>query len=896
MNTLDFLSYLRGLDINLSADGERLHVNAPKGVLTPSVQAEISARKAEILTFLQETNFAASSPLPSIPIVSRDADLPLSDAQERLWSVAQLAPDSAVYNLHIAVRLTGSLNVPALERSLSEIVRRHETLRTTFSVVEEKPVQVISSDLKIKLPVVDLKQLAGEKLEVEVQRRAEEEAKTPFDLEQDLLLRVGLLRLDESEYIFLATMHHMISDGWSFKVFFQELSALYKAFSDGKSSPIPALPVQYADFAAWHRQWLQGEKLEAQRGYWKQQLSGEVPVLDLPADYPRSAAKTDRGASQSLVLSKALTEKLKIFTRHEERTLFITLLAAFKALLYQYTGQEDLVICSPVACRDHDQTKGLIGYFNNIVVMRTNLSDDPNFRTLMDRVQQVALATYEHQDFPFQELTEFPNLVRVPLSRAMFTLQSPFDQFLELPETSASALVVHNGRSTFDLSLTIEERPETLMAVLTYKTDLFNATTIIEMAANFQTLLESIVANPDQQLSTLPHLQSSAESSRHSQVRLRDDSALEDLAGEQKQENSQSELENTSITDRMSLEYQLIKIWQQVLNLRAVGPTDNFFDLGGHSLLAVRLFDQIERALCRKIPPTILLQAPTIKQLADRLCEEGWLPNLDTLIPIQPEGSRRPFFFVAAPNVNTIGYTFLARHLDTNQPVYVLQSQSHEEMKEPLYQGEVEALATEYIEAMRAVHPHGPYLLGGMCYGAYLVLEMAKQLRAQEQEVALLAIIDTWADPYLFNPYFWYLRRATAPLRWYAGRLKVLFQLSFAEQLGLVRAIAAKKAKGKTQRDDGPGRELPQPSRIHSPQGDYRWPGRITLFRLRRQPYYRPRDHECGWGERAEGGVEVHILPAKDHFTMLREPHVQALAEPLKACLDKVQPKDSTQS
>ena len=317
------------------------------------------------------TNMKLQHQAPPIKPIPRSGNLPLSFAQERVWFIDQMQPGSSIHHMCAAFRLKGSLNVVVLEKSLNEIVLRHEILRTTFPSVDGQPVQSISPEIDLKLSVVDLRYLPETEREAEAQRLASEDAERPFDLNQGSLMRVKLLRLAEEEYWLLRIVHHIVFDGWSYVVFMRELAVLYEAFTTEKPSPLSEAPIQYANFAVWQRQWLQGEVLESQLNYWKQQLSNSsVSPLELPIDRPRPSIPTCQGASQSLVLSETLTEALKAISTHDGVSLFVTLLAAFKTLLYQYTRQEDMIVCSPVAGRYRVETKRLIGYFNNIVVYR----------------------------------------------------------------------------------------------------------------------------------------------------------------------------------------------------------------------------------------------------------------------------------------------------------------------------------------------------------------------------------------------------------------------------------------------------------------------------------------------------------------------------------------------
>ena len=366
--------------------------------------------------------------VPPLQPMPRHDPLPLSYAQQRLWFLDQLEPGGAAYNLSIAFRLTGVLDVTALEKSLDAIVRRHEILRTIFPAKDGRPVQVIVPALPLTLLVVDLRGIPDNIREAEVQRRATAEIRQSFDLAQGPLWSVKLLRLADEEHVFLLSMHHIIFDGWSFDVFFRELTALYTAFSTGKPSALPALPLQYSDFALWQRMWLQGAILEAQLTYWKQQLGGNPPLLELPTDRSRPPLQSFRGACQFLTLSHHLTEALKALSRQEGVTLFMTLLAAFKILLYRYTGQEDLLIGTPIAGRTRVKAEALIGFFVNTLVLRTNMGGNPRFRELLGKVREVALDAYDHQDLPFEKLVDELLLERspshAPLVQVMFALQN----------------------------------------------------------------------------------------------------------------------------------------------------------------------------------------------------------------------------------------------------------------------------------------------------------------------------------------------------------------------------------------------------------------------------------------------------------------------------------------
>ncbi len=448
--------------------------------------------------------------LPPIERVPRNGQLVLSFAQEQLWLLDQLAPGMAAYNIPKAFRLYGPLDVTSLTQSLQEIIRRHEALRTTFTAEDGRPLQIIASTLPLTLSTVDLRGLPAAEREAKAQRLAIEEAQQPFNLQRGPLLRVTILQLGEQDHILLLTMHHIVSDGWSMGVLFRELAALYKAFSSGHPSPLPELPIQYADFAHWQRQWLQGEVLKTQLAYWTEHLAGDLPVLQLPTDRPRSAVKTFNGSKQCLELSPPLTKALKLLSLREGTTLYMTLLAAFKTLLYRYTGVEDVLVGSPIGNRNRIEVEGLIGFFVNTLILRTDLSGNPSFRELLARLRKVALEAYAHQDLPFEHLVEelrpARSLSHGLLFQAFFNLLNVTDDRLELPGLTLSPLEVDNGTAKFDLALTIIEGTERLTATLNYRTDLFTADSMAQLLRHFQTLLEGIVAEPEQGIAAIPLL------------------------------------------------------------------------------------------------------------------------------------------------------------------------------------------------------------------------------------------------------------------------------------------------------------------------------------------------------------------------------------------------------
>ena len=457
---------------------------------------------AGMATRIEETMRQEDRPsFPPLVPVARETALPLSFAQQRLWFLTQLDPESAFYTKPLALHLQGSLNVAALRQSLLAIIRRHDILRTTFHLQHEQVVQVIDPFSTNDLVTIDLRLLATEQRTQRQWQIIHEEATRPLLLHQGPLLRMTLLRLDEQEHILLLTMHHSISDAWSNGIFLRELSAFYQAALEHTTITLPNLAIQYADFACWQRAWLQGDVLDTQVHYWRQQLQGLQP-LELPTDRPRPLIQSYRGAHVPVELSYEETEHLKRLSQQQGVTLFMTLCAAFQVLLAYYSGQTDIAVGTPVANRMQEEIEHLIGFFVNTLVLRTDISDNPTFLHMLQRVRQVALAAYAHQDIPFEKVVDAlqpeRDVSRSPLFQVMFSLNTTPREPGELPGLHWQTLMVESNTTKFDLTLTMADGPRGLQGMFEYNTDLFNDTTILRMAQHWQTLLHGLVTKPEQ--------------------------------------------------------------------------------------------------------------------------------------------------------------------------------------------------------------------------------------------------------------------------------------------------------------------------------------------------------------------------------------------------------------
>ena len=480
-----------------------------KGIadLSPEQKALLAMR---LMKKAAQRKAQEGTPSDRLRPVPREGELPLSFAQQRLWFIEQFNPGSSAYNVPFAVRLTGELDAEALRRTLEEVVRRHEILRTIFASAEGRTFQVVAPPGPLPMPVIDLSGLGVEAREAELQRLATAEARRAFDLTRGPLFRVTLLRLGEEGHVVLLSMHHIVSDGWSIGILIREVAALYESFRAGRPSPLAELPVQYADFAHWQRTRMRGEVLEAELAYWRKRLGGAAELLELPTDRPRPPAQSFRGTNEVTTLPAKLAASLRDLSKSEGVTLFMTLLASFEALLYRYTGQEDFSVGTVVAGRNRVELENLIGFFTNNLVLRADVAGDPTFRELLRRVRVTTLEAFAHQDVPFEKLVDELQPARHmsynPLFQVMLILQNAPAEPFELPGLKLSPVFTEFGTSKLDLTLTVEETGGGLSVSLEYSTDLFDAATIKRLLGHWRTLLGALAADPARRLSELPLL------------------------------------------------------------------------------------------------------------------------------------------------------------------------------------------------------------------------------------------------------------------------------------------------------------------------------------------------------------------------------------------------------
>ena len=432
--------------------------------------------------------------------VSGSRQAPLSFAQQRLWFLDQLEPNSSLYNIGSVARVEGVIEPVLLEQSLDAVVKRHETLRTRFVCPDENPIQIIDAHKKFEMAVIDLSRWAQQDREAQANQLIREELNRPFNLSSQHSLRATLIRLRPDEHRLILTLHHIVADEWSLRVLFKELATAYSAYASGAPISLPQLPIQYADYSRWQRQWLQGAVLDRQLDYWKNQLKGYPPATELLTDHRRLSAPTFNGRTAERRLGKALTEELRELGKRHESTMFMVLLAAFKILVYRYTRQEDIIVCAPAAGRTRVETEGLIGFFVNTLALRTSLAGEPSFEQLLARVREVTLGAMAHQDLPFDRLVEElkpeRTLTHLPFTKLMFTYQSGIPEELEIPGARLRFVDVETELAKFEITLALRETREGLLARLEYNCDLFDRETIGRFLSHLDTLLTGIVEAP----------------------------------------------------------------------------------------------------------------------------------------------------------------------------------------------------------------------------------------------------------------------------------------------------------------------------------------------------------------------------------------------------------------
>ena len=850
-------------------------------IRVPSLLCFLYCGSPMIAAVLSRTLCAPMSPQSRVqpPAISPESEkfevYPASLAQRRLWFLNELQAPTAAYSVHVGLWLYGPLNVTLLQDSLQEIVSRHESLRTSLVLIGGDLVQRVASTYSVTLPVTDFADFPEPY--PPAYEFAKREVETPFDLGKGPLFRAKLLRIAREEHVLLCTMHHTITDAWSMQIFTKELATVYEALSSGKTAALPELTIQYGDFSEWQGRLLESEIAQKQLLYWKDALAGAPAVLELPQDNPRPAEQTLQGASQTYgVPSEVMAEVLSL-ARQYKVTPFMFLLAAFKVLLYRYSGQADVLVGVPVAGRSRVETEALIGFFVETLVLRDDLSGNPRFVDLLAQVRETTVGALANPDIPFEKvveaLTPERNLSCNPIFQVMFSVIKSAIRSHAFGNVVAFPYVVNSNTSILDLCATfIEDSDRKWWLQIDFNTSLFKVERIARMFEDYVELLRRVSSDLELRIDAIPlagvsqPVLAEARSSRKNTL-SRPKHGGRTIVGARHADPLPAAAAEQAL---------LAEIWKDVLGVQQIGVNDNFFDVGGHSLLAARLTAQIQTATGRRIPVSAIFRAPTIASLAILLRDDA-VSKPDPVIMQLCAGDRGiPFFAVAAPGVDSLGYALLARHLANQHSVYKLQGPGPGVWGRPFEVGELRTLAQQYVSAMRTAQPHGPYCLGGMCDGVLIAQEMILQLESVGEEVALFAILDTWV---LENSQI----RTLWAVDYYRERLRLFLQLSLRERLGTVERTFKRLAGQKGPRKRGWAQAYWPDQDFQPPQ--FRAP--VILFKSPRQPFYYVRDPEMGWGARTTGGVEICEVGC-GHYEVLRQPHVGVIAQGLSKRLSQI--------
>jgi thioesterase domain-containing protein/acyl carrier protein len=816
-----------------------------------------------------------------------DADVyPASLAQQRLWFLDQMQGKSAAYNVHLGLWLRGPLAWRSLRAALQNMVDRHDSLRTAFKLERHELQQIVSRKLTLSLPVHDVSN--SQEPYAEAYRFAEGEVETPFDLREAPLFRAHLIRVTDDDHVLLCTMHHIITDSLSTQILARELEAVYNAFSNGKTSPLPELPISYGDFSEWQQRWLSTQQVRQQLTYWKNQLTNAPALLELPTDGPRPPEQTFQGASQTVQLPDQVITAVKHLATLWQTTPFMLLLAAFKILLYRYSGQPDLLVGVPVAGRNRVETEGLVGFFVNTLVLRDNLSGNPRFSEIVRQVRETTVDAFANADVPFEKVVEAVkperNLSYNPIFQVMFSVIKAAVQSHTFGNLTAFPYVVTPTTSIFDLSMTlIEGVDEKWWAQVDYNSELFLEDRAARMLEDYFGVLRAIVVDPDARILDLPVAGAARDQVLQTPVSFPVPAPLPRRTVCTASEDVLSGSKTNALQSWESAKHQklLLGIWKEVLGIPEVTARDNFFDVGGHSLLAARLIAEIERATGRKIPVSAVFRAPTIERFV-KLLEDDSIAKPDPIIVKLGGGNVAiPFFTVAIPGVDTIGFAQLSHHLSPLHSVYKLQAAAPLVSGRPLNDVELDVLARDYLAALREIQPHGPYCLGSMCEGVVVAQRMILRLEREGEEVAFFAILDTWVRENTQIKSLWALDYYLQRLRYWRSRPR-------DEQFATLRRTLARRIKSRNvvggggwERTFWPGEDFKAP-RLQAP---------VLLFKRPRQPYYYLPDPEMGWGARTSGGVEIVEIDC-EHFEILREPYVRVVSQELKTRLQALTERD----
>lgn len=804
--------------------------------------------------------------------------LPRWFIQQKTWLDDPANSDSAVYNYPLLIRIRGPLNRGALEWSLQEIIRRHQTLRSVFRAEGEELIQLVTrNEREHSVPVTDLRDLSQAERDERSYELALREARRPFDLARGPLARANLQQLADDDHVLQFVTHQLVFDDWSTGALSQELSELYRAFSSGKASGLTELSFQYGDFVRSQQERIHEEKSKSKLAGWKQQRGDATGFYHLPLDFPRPAKSKKNGLREQMTLSAELAASLNKLARQEHVSLFMVLLTGFQSLLYRRSQGEEIGVGSCGANRSSAEVEGLIGRFGNAMLLRTSFSGQPTFRECLKRVREAALKAYSDQDIAFGELLKEAGAGSTPPFQVMFILQNA-----PRPNSQASGLTIDwstfdAGTAAYDLDVWIKSEPG-LEIAFEYNVELFRTATIKQLLGDYQVILEEMVNDPGKRIS-LPFANGNSAADLW-------------IAG-----GGRNGAKSRSAQPAGDVEEHLVTLWQTAIKTQPIGLDDNFFELGGDSLLAARLFAQLESVFQVDLPLSVLLEAPTIRELAKRISDERGNEPFPCLIPVQPKGTRSPLFCVHGHMGEIFYCRTLAETLGPDQPVLGLRSKRGGQRNHT-----IEEMASGYLREIRAAQPSGPYYLSGYCLGGMVAYEMARRLKDAGEEIGLLALFNTPAPGCLKG---WPWRRGYLAKK-IAHELKALRSLSFWEKLSRIAAkssgfasltvgvlkmalwnslpiLSVTTGRRQAQRFLSIGNINVAAAKTYQPLP---YSGRIILFATSELSSLYSIDPSEGWNALAAEGVESHMVDG-DNVSMFHPKFIATLGTALKSCLER---------
>jgi non-ribosomal peptide synthetase component F/thioesterase domain-containing protein len=808
--------------------------------------------------------------------------MPASVAQERFWLLSKLFPGNPAFHMPASVRLSGSLDVAALEQSFRILINRHETLRTTFDELNGELVQIIAPSAQFSLPVSNIDNALENAREKRLEELIREEARLPFDLVGGPVFRARLFRLSPDDHALIVTIHHILADGWSQNVFQRELWSSYDAITQNKRPDLPSLAIQYGDFTTWQREWLNSSEAKEHFDFWTKQLSAPLPVLDFSTDRPPSHRASSKADLETLLLPEDLTRSLKSRSQSENVTMFMLMVACFATLLARYTGQEDVIIGSPVANR-RTETEPLIGPFSGPVALRLNLSLNRTLRETLERAREVTLDALSHADMPFEILIDKLKVRSVngrnPLFQFYFFYQTAFLQPRQLQRLAVTPMPTFSIGTAFEMQLGVIERAEGVRLQLEYNADLFDSSSMRRVLEDYRKILVVMAENPEKAINQLP-----VSAQTRTQISLPAKAALSAEV-----EFPQDETEK-----------QLAKIWAEVLGVRTVGLKQDYFDLGGTSILAARLLKCIHERLGKELSLASLLDAFTIERQARLIRGDDGEGISREAATGEGISSEIPLFYLGGdPTFRPLSLRLSALHEFHSLG---MQESAVQSLKDP---HSLKCIAAYFVKVIRGRHPHGPYMLGGWCSHGLLALEVARQLRAQGERVALVVMMET-ANP---------VERMAYP-KWkrFISSLQLKFNLAqfeYAYLREMKRAQALNYVMGRIKRKlTRAARSLENILSLRSSAvtktalevlyhaADNYQPeqylGPVLLIRSTDRSFGFAQDLRLGWNDMF--GDQLEICEVKGgHYSMYMKSNVEGLAREIDARLKKAEERSRKQ-